>query len=54
MNKLILVIIGILFCSIYVSSQTINIPEDHPTIQQGIDSANDGDTVLVADGVLAP
>nr|NQU92672.1 S8 family serine peptidase [Bacteroidota bacterium] len=28
----------------------INIPEDYPTIQQGIDVANIGDTVLVAPG----
>jgi hypothetical protein len=29
--------------------QIINIPADYSTIQQGIDNANDGDTVLVAD-----
>nr|NQU94399.1 S8 family serine peptidase [Bacteroidota bacterium] len=28
----------------------INIPEDYPTIQQGIDVADEGDTVLVAPG----
>ncbi|NQS98938.1 MAG: right-handed parallel beta-helix repeat-containing protein, partial [candidate division Zixibacteria bacterium] len=30
---------------------TIHIPGDYPTIQAGIDAANDGDSVLVADGV---
>ena len=29
---------------------TINIPEDYSTIQEGIDAANDGDTVLVQPG----
>jgi hypothetical protein len=29
------------------AQQTINIPADYPTIQQGIDHANDGDTVKV-------
>lgn len=29
----------------------INIPDDYPTIQAGIDAAADGDTILIADGV---
>ena len=31
-------------------SVTINVPQDYPTIQAGIDAAVDGDTVLIADG----
>jgi hypothetical protein len=30
---------------------TINVPADQPTIQSGIDAAQNGDTVLVGDGI---
>lgn len=44
-----------LFCFIFAASliygQIIHIPADYPTIQQGIDVATPGDTVLVSDGL---
>ena len=33
------------------SATIINIPDDYPTIQQGIDASSDGDTVMVARGI---
>lgn len=45
------VILSILILSsLLISGQIINIPGDYSTIQQGINNANDGDTVLVQDG----
>jgi hypothetical protein len=40
----------LIFSSIAVSQNTINVPADQPTIQQGIDATQNGDTVLVAPG----
>lgn len=46
MKKLIFVSL-IIFTTNLLSGQIINIPADYPTIQQGINAANNGDTVLV-------
>ena len=34
-----------------LSATTIHIPDDYPTIQNGIDASVDGDTVLIAQGI---
>ncbi len=49
--KKLTIITAILITSNLLFAQIINIPDDYPTIQQGIDAANDGDTVLVYPGV---
>jgi len=38
------------FCSVNVISQIIHVPGDQLSIQEGINAANNGDTVLVEDG----
>jgi hypothetical protein len=48
---LLLIVIGSsLLSALYAGAATINVPADCPTIQAGIDAAQDGDTVLVAPG----
>jgi len=46
-----LALLTALLIPVFTFSQIINIPDDYPAIQQGIDAANHGDTVLVAEGV---
>jgi len=48
MYKILLLLLTITLCF----SETILIPEDFGTIQEGIDASVDGDTVLVADGIV--
>ena len=45
MNRILFLLI---FCT-FALSETILIPEDFATIQEGIDASVDGDTVLAAD-----
>lgn len=44
------IIVLLVVISIHAHSATIHIPADFPTIQQGINAASKGDTVLVAPG----
>jgi hypothetical protein len=43
-------VIAVCLLPIFLLGQIIHIPDDYSTIQQGIDAANVGDTVLVAPG----
>ncbi len=45
--KKITLIAGIILTVCVVNAQIIHVPEDYPTIQEGIDAAVDGDTVFV-------
>ena len=40
----------ILFIS-FLSATIINVPDDYSTIQAGINASDDGDTVLIAQGI---
>ena len=53
MKKLLAIIITLHYSLLTIhlcEAQVIHIPADYPTIQQGIDTANEGDTVLVHPG----
>lgn len=50
---LIQVFIAVLIFALPVSAVIINVPDDYPTIQEGIDACLDGDTVMVAGGIYS-
>ncbi len=49
-SSCLLLSISILFPTTRAAAHTIHVPKDQPTIQAGINAANNGDTVLVAPG----
>ncbi len=51
MRKNVVLIILILSFPDVIFGEIIRVPEDQPTLQSGIDAANYGDTVLIADGL---
>lgn len=50
MRRLMVAIAIVALAAVWVNATIINIPGDYPTIQQGIDHGQDGDTVLVQPG----
>ena len=50
MKKFFGIVLSIIVFAILASANVINVPDNEPTIQQGLNIANEGDTVMVAHG----
>jgi len=48
--SMVLAVLLVVLTIIQVSATIINVPDNYPTIQEGIDTSTDGDTVLVQPG----
>jgi len=48
--KRLMLLTGLVITGIFINAQIIHVPANQPTIQEGINAANNGDTVLVAEG----
>ena len=47
----VVLVFAMLLCMINVQAATIYVPDDYKSIQQAIDNTNDGDTIIVRDGI---
>ena len=50
MRKLVVICAGLVICATGAAAAEIRVPADYETIQEALDTAGDGDTVLVAPG----
>lgn len=48
--RILMIILSVIF-TLHLSATIINIPADQPTIQAGLDTAIEGDSVIVAEGI---
>lgn len=49
---MVLAVVFVVLAFLPISATIINVPDDYPTIQAGIDSSSDGDTLLLISMVI--